>query len=213
MSLLFLPLMQWQDLITNFFTQIKQTSFLEYFAVLFSVVSVLLARKNHVLLYPTGIISTATFIYIMADAGLYAESFLNLYYFIMSIYGWWLWYKNNGNENPKAISVNGNKDWIVTISIVVIGFFLLYYVLVNHTDSDVPIWDAIVSSTAWAGMWLLAKHKVENWILLNISNLIAIPLQIHKGIPFTAMLTVFLFIVAIFGYIRWRKLYLLQHEN
>lgn len=205
--------MQLHELTTQFFTQLTQTSRLEYIAVFFGALSVVLANRNHVLLYPTGIISTATFIYIMAEAGLYAESALNIYYFIMSIYGWWLWNKNKGNENPKAISVNTQRAWVITCGIVVIGWAILYYTLKTFTDSDVPILDALVSATAWAGMWLLAKHKVENWILLNISNLIAIPLQIHKGIPFTALLTVFLFIVAIFGYFRWKKLYREQHTT
>jgi len=201
-----------QELIQGFFDQVRQTPFLEFIAVFFGVLSVLLANRNHVALYPTGIVSTALFIYIMLKAGLYAESWLNVYYFVMSVYGWWLWYKHHGSENPRAISMNSKKDWIITSFIVVAGWCILYLVLKRYTDSDVPVWDAIVSATAWAGMWLLAKHKVENWLLLNISNFIAVPLQIHKGIPFTALLTVFLFIVAIFGYIRWKKLYRLQHE-
>ena len=205
--------MHLQELLAQFSTQLLQTSLPEYIAVFFGALSVLLANRNHVLLYPTGIISTALFIYIMADAGLYAESALNLYYFAMSLYGWWLWTKHKGSENPKAISVYTPRDWMITWSIVLIGGLLLFYTLKTFTDSDVPILDALVSATAWAGMWLLAKHKIENWILLNISNFIAIPLQIHKGIPFTALLTVFLFIVAIFGYFRWKKLYQQQHAT
>lgn len=203
--------MQFQELISQFISQVRETPPLEYIAVLFGVASVLFAQKNHVLLYPTGIISTVLFVYIMARAGLFAESALNIYYFIMSVYGWWLWQKNHGNENPKAISINSKQDWIISTLIVIVGWCVLYYVLKNYTPSDVAGWDAFVSATAWAGMWLLAKHKVENWILLNISNLVAIPLQIHKGIPFTALLTAFLFIVAIFGYFSWRKQYKTSH--
>jgi len=76
----------------------------------------------------------------------------------------------------------------------------------NHTDSDVPLFDAFVSSTAWAGMWLLAKRKIENWIFLNISNVVAIPLLFHKKLPLMACLTTFLFIVAIFGFLDWKKI-------
>jgi nicotinamide mononucleotide transporter len=203
--------MSFQELFFQFTAQLKTTSLLEYFAVLFGVASVLFAQKNHVLLYPTGIISTAIFVYVMAKAGLYAESVLNVYYFVMSIYGWWLWAKNHGSENPKAITANTQKDWLISGCIVAIGWCLLYFVLTRYTNSDVAGWDAFVSATAWAGMWLLAKHKIENWLLLNLSNLVAIPLQIHKGIPFTALLTVFLFIVAIFGYFSWQKQYRNTH--
>jgi nicotinamide mononucleotide transporter len=195
--------------------QLKQTTLLEAIAVVFGMASVLLANRNHVALYPTGIISTVIYLYIMSkpSVGLYAEAMLNLYYLVMSIYGWVLWNKRHESESPAAITHNNKKDWLVTGAIVIIGWVILYTVLSQFTDSDVPVWDAIVSATAWAGMWLLAKHKVENWILLNISNLIAIPLQMHKGIPFTAILTIFLFIVAVSGYFRWRKMYQLQHSK
>lgn len=190
--------------------QLLQTSIPEAVAVVFSIISVLLARINHAALYPTGIVGTALFTWVMADAGLYAESWLNGYYFLMSIYGWWLWGKKRGHRNAAAISKNNSRDWLVTGMIVVCGWALLFFTLRYLTDSDVPALDALVAATAWAGMWLLAKHKIENWILLNISNLIAIPLQFHKGIPLTAFLTAFLFVVAIFGYLRWSRLYKLS---
>jgi nicotinamide mononucleotide transporter len=195
----------------QFYTQLQATKPVEFVAVVFGMISVVLANRNHVWLYPTGIVSTILYVWIMARVGLYAESLLNLYYFIMSIYGWILWHKGKENENPASISHNNGKDWAISITICIVGWAVLYYVLSSYTDSTVPMLDAIVSATAWAGMWLLAKHKIENWILLNISNAIAIPLYIYKGIPFTALLTLFLFIVAIFGYFRWKKQYRLQH--
>lgn len=200
-------------ILNQFITEIQRTSPLEAIAVLFAIASVILANFNHVALYPTGIISTALYIYIMLTVGLYAESMLNLYYFIMSIYGWVRWNRGRESGNPRAISYSTKKDWLITAAIVIIGWLILYFILKTFTDSLVPAWDAIISATAWAGMWLLARHKIENWILLNISNAIAIPLLIYKHIPFTAMLTLFLFIVAIFGYFRWRKLYRLQHQH
>ncbi|MCD6063540.1 MAG: nicotinamide mononucleotide transporter [Flavipsychrobacter sp.] len=192
-----------------FKTGIAQTSVIEWIAVIFSVASVLLAMRNNVLLYPTGIVSTAIFIYLMGkpSTGLYAEALLNFYYFIMSIYGWWRWQKNKENENAVAITHNSKKDWAITIGIVAIGWTAFYLLLSKFTDSNVPAIDAFVSATACAGMWLLAKHKVENWVLLNISNLVAIPLLVYKGLALTSVLTVFLFIVAVLGYIRWSRLY------
>ncbi|OSZ82097.1 hypothetical protein CAP35_02165 [Chitinophagaceae bacterium IBVUCB1] len=197
----------------QFYTQLQATKPVEFVAVLFGMISVILANRNNVLLYPTGIISTVLYMWIMAKVGLYAESLLNLYYFIMSIYGWAIWSIRKENENPASISHNTFKDWMITVTICIIGAGVLYFVLSRYTDSTVPMLDAIVSATAWAGMWLLAKHKIENWLLLNISNAIAIPLYIYKGIPFTAFLTLFLFIVAIFGYFRWKKQYRMQHAS
>lgn len=201
------------DIVHNFTTQLKETTITEVIAVLFGIISVVLANRNHVLLYPTGIISTVLYMYIMTKAGLYAETLLNAYYFIMSVYGWGRWMKNKENNRSSAISYCDTNDWVVTFAIVILGFSILCVTLDNYTDSTVPLADALVSAFAWAGMWLLAKHKIENWILLNISNAIAVPLLLYKGLPLTAVLTVILFIVALFGYLRWRKLYYEQYAE
>src|SRR5690606_26778048 len=89
---------------------------------------------------------------------------------------------------------------------VFIAFTIFYTLLTRFTDSDVPVGDALVTAFAWAGMWLMAKRKIENWILLNISNFMSVPLLIHKDLYFYAVLTAFLFVVAIFGYINWYKI-------
>jgi nicotinamide mononucleotide transporter len=192
-----------------------QTTAAEWTAVIFGVASVLLALRNNVLLYPTGLVSTGIFIYLMGkpSTGLYAEALLNAYYFIMSIYGWWRWYRNKENENPVAITRNSKMEWVITVAIVVIAWGAFYSLLDRFTDSNVPATDAFVSATACAGMWLLAKHKVENWILLNISNIVAIPLLVYKGLALTAVLTIILFVVAVLGYIRWERLYELSHKK
>lgn len=187
-----------------FIEEIKSTSVLEWVGVLFGVAQVLFAKANKVWLYPTGIISVLISIYIFFTSRLYAEAALNVYYFVMSIYGWWFWL-NKKYEKPPTVTKAGKKDWQITVAIVVAGFFLLWFVLTRFTDSDVPVFDAWVSATAWAGMWLLAKRKLENWILLNISNAFAIPLLFYKGLPLYALLTIFLFIIAIQGYKNWKK--------
>lgn len=190
--------------VQTFLLQLKAVPLLEWIGVGFGVAEVLLARANKIALYPCGIIAVVISTYIFFNAGLYAESALNLYYFIMSVYGWWLWVKRKNHTAP-AISRSTKQEWMITVAIVITSFVLLYTVLVNFTDSTVPLADAWVSATAWAGMWLLAKRKIENWILLNISNAFAIPLLLYKELPLYAALTLFLFIIAIFGYIDWNK--------
>ncbi len=190
--------------------QVKDTPWLEWVAVVTAVAEVLLARVNNTLLYPAGIISTAIYIYIMVHAGLYADGLLNIYYLVMSIYGWVHWLRKR-NEPPLPVTKATGRDWLVTAVIVAGGWVFLYLVLRYYTNSVVPVWDSWVSATAWAGMWLLARRKVENWLLLNLSNLFAIPLFIYKQLPLTACLTLFLFIVAIFGYLEWKKIYRSEH--
>lgn len=188
-----------------FIEQVKATSLLEWLAVLLGVAEVLLARANKVWLYPTGIASTLISVYLLLNVHLFAESLLNVYYVVMSVYGWYHWVKKR-NQPPVKVSFATRREWIVTLLIVFAGWGIIYWLLAKFTPSTVPLWDAWVSSTAWAGMWLLARRKVENWLLLNVSNLFAVPLLFHKNLAMFAVLTVFLFIVAIFGYIDWRKI-------
>lgn len=148
----------------------------------------------------------------MSNVGLYAESFLNVYYLIMSIYGWVHWLRKK-NEPALPISHTNPKEWMISGAIIFLGWLLMWQVLDRYTDSNVPLWDAWVSATAWAGMWLLARRKIENWLVLNVSNLFAIPLLVYKNMYLTSVLTLILFIVAIFGFIEWRRLYKQQQQN
>jgi nicotinamide mononucleotide transporter len=181
------------------------TGIMEWIAVTLAVTEVLLAQQNKIGLYPTGIAATTISVFIFFQAGLYAESLLNLYYIVMSIYGWWYWVKKKSKPQVR-ISYCNAQEWITVILFVSLGFGFLSFILKYFTPSTVPFADAWISATAWAGMWLLAKRKIENWILLNISNLFAIPLLFHKQLPLYALLTIFLFIVAIAGYIKWSRI-------
>lgn len=197
------------DLVSLFIEQIRETTWLQWLAVILGVAEVLLARSNNIWLYPAGILGTSVAIYLLLDVGLYAESILNGYYVVMSIYGWVYWVKKK-NEPPVKISWQTQNEWIISLTICVVGWVFFYVLLKNlpakyFTPSNVPVWDALISSTAWAGMWLLARRKIENWVFLNVSNLFAIPILFYKHLPMFALLTIFLFIVAVFGYFEWRK--------
>ncbi|MDB4924489.1 nicotinamide riboside transporter PnuC [Mucilaginibacter sp.] len=195
-----------QSLAHLFNEQIQQTTIWEWGAVSLGIAEVLLAKINNIWLYPTGIAGTAIGIYILMIAGLYAESALSVYYVVMSIYGWIYWVKKSDHPQVK-ISWTTRNEWIITLIIVFAGWGILFLLLKNFTASTVPVWDAWVSSTAWAGMWLLARRKLENWVLLNISNLFAIPLLWQKQLVLFSALTLFLFVVAIFGFFDWRSIW------
>ena len=195
-----------KDWLQEFIRQVSETGILQWLAVIFGVAEVLLAKVNNVWLYPAGIIATLFSVYLLLDVQLYAESILNLYYLVMSIYGWYYWLSRK-QAAPVRISKATSKQWLITLMISVGGWLVFYVLLKKFTSSDVPVWDALVTSTAWAGMWLLARRKIENWILLNISNAFAIPLLFHKHLAMFSVLTVILFIVAIFGFIEWNNIY------
>jgi nicotinamide mononucleotide transporter len=195
--------------------QWHNTGVLEIIAVMFAVMEVLFAYKNNVLLYPCGIISTLIYTWLFArpEPGLYADASLNAYYLIVSIYGWYLWRKRTQKEESLPVTSCTATERQTTFDIFVLAFILIYIVLRLWTPSTVPLWDALVAGAAWAGMWLLAKRKLENWVVLNISNAIAIPLYFYKKMPLTALLTLFLFVVAVLGYFKWLKIMRKEQEE
>lgn len=193
---------EWLNLLRD---QVVHIDAIQCAVLVLGVTEVLLARANKIWLYPAGIAATTLSVYSLFKAQLYAESLLNLYYLVMSIYGWWYW-TTRRNEVPVQVSFTTRGEWIITAAIALGGCCALYFALATFTSSDVPLWDAWISATAWAGMWLLARRKAENWVLLNISNAFAVPLLFHKDLPLFALLTIFLFIVACIGYVDWVKI-------
>lgn len=200
---------QWVDLLSE---QIRQTTLIEWLAVILGVAEVLLARKNNILLYPAGIGGSAISILLFIKAGLFADAGLSLYYVIVSVYGWVIWSRRK-DQPPVQIAYANKKEWMITLLIAFAGGAAIYWVLIVFTPSTVPVMDAWVTSSAWAGTWLLARRRIENWIILNVSNLFAVPLLFHKHLPLFALLTLFLFVVAVFGYLDWQRIYRKQHIN
>ena len=178
---------------------------LQWLGTAFGVTQVLLARRNNIHNYLFGIVSILIGMWVLYRSGLYADILLNLYYLIMSIYGWFYW-KMGRKSQETPITSSSTPTQGIALGIVLATFALMAYWLDRYTDSNVPYWDALACSFAWAGMWLMAKRKLENWIYLNVSNLISIPLLIYKELYIYAGLTAFLFVVAISGYYTWKKI-------
>lgn len=159
-----------------------------------------MARYNIRFNFIAGIVSTLLYIYVFYSYGLFAESMLNVYYLLISIGGLLYW-----QSNEHVISHWTNKEKQITASIMLAGTLLLFFILKQYTGSTVPFFDAIVSAVAWAGSWLLMRRKLENWLVLNVSNVMALPLLWYKGLSLTALLTLIYIYVAIQGYFAWKK--------
>lgn len=193
---------QFYDLLIQ---NILNTTYLEVIAVIFGLLSVWFAKKVNILVFPTGIISVVIYMYICFGAKLYADAGINFVYFVMSIYGWYKWTRTGTQKKERPISICTKKEHWINIFMFIFFFLILSYVLKNHTDSNVPIWDSLTTSIFIVGMWLMAIKKVENWIAWIIGDIISIPLYFYKGLVFTSFqFTVFL-IIAILGYIEWKK--------
>lgn len=181
----------------------------EWVSTLAQVASVYYARKNNILVYPTGIIGVllAAYVYFfLIDPPLYADAGLNLYYFAMSVYGWVRWSERKADQEiAYPISQCTQRELIVGLVLCLATWILLYGILAFYTDSNTPVMDALVASTAITAMWWMATRKLENWLAWIASNLVAIPLNLYKDLPvFTLMYVLFLF-MAYQGYRDWKK--------
>ncbi|MDI9355596.1 MAG: nicotinamide riboside transporter PnuC [Chitinophagaceae bacterium] len=179
---------------------------LEIFAVFFGVISVWFAKKKNVYVYPTGLINTSIYVYICFSAKLYADMTINMYYVVMSIYGWVLWSKKTQRQNGTlAITHNTKIENIKSIFFAFISFVLLFFILEKYTDSDVPFLDSITTSLFFVAMWLMAKKKIEHWIFWIVGDIIVIPLFFYKELYFTSFQYIIFTCIAFLGLWEWRK--------
>jgi nicotinamide mononucleotide transporter len=194
-----------QEILHQFTEELKSTRWLEFIAVITGITSVVYSRKENILVFPVGIISTAIYIYLYLTHGLYADASVNFYYTFMSIIGWFMWTgKKNGNT-VLIITKSTGKEWRNTTLFFIICWTVLFIVLKKFTDSTVPQADSFTSAAAFTGMWLMNKKKLENWIWWIITDLISIPLNFYKHLAFTSFQYMVFLILAIMGYITWRK--------
>jgi nicotinamide mononucleotide transporter len=193
------------SIISQFVDEIRQTTWFEFVAVVTGIASVIFSRKENILVYPVGMISTGMFVPLYIIHGLYADASVNLYYTIMSIIGWIMWSRKSEGKQVLNITASSKKDWINALIFFFICWAVLYFLLSRYTDSTVPVADSFTSGAAFTGMWLMNKKKLENWNWWIITNLASIPLNFYKHLVFTSLEYVVLLILAVMGYITWRK--------
>ena len=182
---------------------------LEIFAVFFGFLSVWLSKNNNVLVFPTGLINTSIFVYLLFKWELLGDMIINAYYFVVSIYGWYYWTRKNSNNDYTPISkVNYNDQKIIlVISILSAIFVSLMYTVFNKWSGLVSYIDILTTSIFFAGMWLMARRKIESWIFWIIGDIISIPLYLYKGLTFTSFQYFIFTFIAIAGYYKWKSIY------
>ncbi|MFT7251498.1 MAG: nicotinamide mononucleotide transporter [Flavobacterium sp.] len=180
---------------------------LEIIAILFGLVSVLLAKKNNILVYPTGMISTVIFVYLLNKWGLVGDMLINGYYTTMSIYGWYIWSRKTNNKPEYPISIMTTKEYYqgILIFIITMLFVVVVYKYFNKFTHWTAYVDTFTTGVFFVGMWLMAKRKIENWILWIIGDLVSVPLYFYKGYTFTSIQYVIFTIIAIYAYLEWKK--------
>ncbi|MDO4729188.1 MAG: nicotinamide riboside transporter PnuC [Bacteroidota bacterium] len=181
---------------------------LELTAVVFSIISVVYSKKNNIKVYPYGIVSVLIYLYLFYKWELLGELLIYIYYLMMSVYGWVLW-GNNKKGNYLKISKLNKKDVVGAVAVLTMSLLLVITVYYK-TDKLKEWWatvDIVTSSIFFVGMFLLAKRKLEHWLVLLAGNILCVPMFYHKGYAFTAILYLMYTIIAIVGYLEWKKVY------
>jgi nicotinamide mononucleotide transporter len=194
----------------SFIDGLLQTSALEFIAVLAGIASVWFSKKEQVLVYPVGLINTTIFVYLSFKGHLLGEASVNIYYTVMSVYGWWLWTrKNEQQQTILQIQFSSSKEVLQQLlffaAFYVVLYTALYFSKTSFAPGAIPWADALSSAAAYTGMWLMAKKKVESWYYWIATNIFSIPLYFVKGYVFTSVQFAVLLALAIAGLIAWRK--------
>ena len=180
---------------------------MEITAVFFGFASVWYSKQNNILVFTTGLISTSIFVYLLFKWQLLGDMMINGYYFIMSIYGWYVWTRKVDTENVTPISRVTKREQKFGIVIFVSTLVLVYevYQFFEMWTNWVAYVDTLTTALFFVGMWLMAKRKIENWYFWIIADIISVPLYLYKGLTFTSIQYFGFTILAIFGFLAWKK--------
>ncbi|MCM4156353.1 nicotinamide riboside transporter PnuC [Gramella sp. AN32] len=180
---------------------------LEIIAVIFGFLSVWYSKQNNILVYPTGIVSTMIFVYLLWQWQLLGDMMINAYYFAMSIYGWYIWTRKVDAEHFTPITSTTKKEQVLSVLIFIgtLIFVFAVYEYFNKWNNWTAYVDTVTTAIFFVGMWLMAKRKIENWIYWIIGDIISVPLYFYKGLTFTSLQYLVFSIIAIYGYKAWKK--------
>jgi nicotinamide mononucleotide transporter len=181
---------------------------LEFIAFFFGILSVWYAKKENILVYPTGLIATIITTYLLYMAGYLGDMAINLYFSVMSIYGWYNWGKKNEKESVLKISRTSHFEKIIGITLFIITMIVVYgiYKLFDYEIKEDNYFDILASGIFFTGMWYMANKKIENWTLWIIGNVIVIPLYAYRNLGMLSLQYVIFTILAISAYLEWKKI-------
>ena len=181
---------------------------LEITGVIFGLVSVVCAKKNNLLVYPTGMVSTAIFVYLLFKWSLLGDMLINAYYFIVSIYGWYYWSQKKEDIYIHQVDFINAKEFQISVVLFFFSLFFIFsvYQVFNRWNDWTAYIDTLTTAIFFVGMWLMARRKVENWIFWIVGDLISIPLYFYKGLTITSLQYLIFTVIAIYGYRAWKKI-------
>mgnify|MGYP002629317645 FL=1 len=181
-----------------------ETTILEIFAVLCGLSSVWFMKKENILVYPLGIINVLIYVYICYNSRLYAYAGINVFYTVMSAYGWYNWLKKTDRDDRICVTRLTPRALVIYTLLIIGFFFILRFLLNKFTDSEIPSWDALTTAIYIIAMWLLAQKKIEHWLLWIIGDVISIGMFAWLNLYFSSFQFLVFTVIAIFGFIEWR---------
>ena len=189
--------------------------YLELFAVIMNITSVVYAKRNNILVYPTGLIGTGIFVYILLNFSLLGDTIINAYFFSMSIYGWYFWSRKKDEVFVNQVStINRNEiKYLFILAISSLIFIYFVYDFFDKWNNWTAYVDNVTTAIFFIAMWLMAKRKVESWIFWIIGDLITVPLYFYKGLTISSLQYIIFLILAVLGYISWKKILDKNHQK
>ena len=181
---------------------------LEIIGTIVGLVYLWLEYRASIYLWIASIIMPAIYIFVYYEAGLYADFGINIYYLGAALYGWMVWKYGNKEQNQTELPITRmpKRSWLKAGIVFLIAQFFIAGVLINYTDSNVPWWDAFTTALSIIGMWMLARKYLEQWWVWIVVDAVCVGLYIYKELYFTAGLYALYAIIAIFGWLNWKKL-------
>jgi nicotinamide mononucleotide transporter len=180
--------------------------YLEILGVIFSLLYLYFSIRQRILLWPMGIISALLYMVVFFQSKFYADMGLNGYYFIISIYGWILWSRGRtGSGDGLPVTRLRMRHAVILALITLAGFFGIGWLLDNFTDSPIPYWDAFTTALSFTATWMLARKILEHWILWVVVDAVSMGLYLYRGLYPTLALFAVYTIMAVIGYIQWKK--------
>ncbi|RZN82309.1 MAG: nicotinamide riboside transporter PnuC [Winogradskyella sp.] len=180
---------------------------LEAIAFVFGIASVWYAKKENIMVYPTGIICTVITVYLLYVNEYFGDMMMNFYYSVMSVYGWWNWSRKKDDKYVVPISRTNAKEKVIGFVLFFATMIVTYLVYkANNYDIQTANYiDIFTSGIFFTAMWFMANKKIENWTLWIFADLITAPLYAYRGLGMLSLQYLIFTILAIQGYIAWKK--------
>lgn len=185
--------------------QARALSFLEVTAVVTAIAYLLLAIRQNIWCWACAAVSTAIYVYLFFDARLYMEAFLNLFYFAMAGYGWYVWTFGGAQHDDLPVSVWPLSRHVAALAILLPVALLSGYLLESRTDAALPYIDSL---TTWGALWatfLIARKVLENWWYWLVIDVVSIFVYWSRELELTAVLFVIYVAMIPFGFVSWRR--------